>query len=448
MNRVFCVALCVGVLVAGCSSGLAVSEPNGSPPVSSAVATTSSVPVTESTTTSTPGPAGTGEALDDASSGPLPQSVESQADLMRLLKLTPFFSDRTVNIRLHDYEFERESPGIEPYDGPSDEAAVREYFSPTGYFRTLTFLNYRSPLAIAAWREEFGFSLVDVEQIVDSSETGRPLFILSTTRTPVEIATAVQSDETWGPRLTQADEGPATVYSWGDDYQSDLRSTTAGRELGEAGQLAVLDDVVVRTHGRPELDAVLAAAEGGDSLAVHEPTAQTVAALLRQGAYLVHGSSDVRERDDPFFLMDSAGAIRGTVTNGSVRVTNSPGTATVGTGTSSGDMERSPVQFLEGFDFVAVGHAAVEGRVDGLVAFHFDSPEQAAENAARFALLVDRGRDLFGPRGHLENLGSPLIGVDGSVVVARFEQPRRDGRGEPQLLELFRRESTLFWRAG
>jgi hypothetical protein len=394
------VVLGVIALLVACSTGDAAGpSTTDSPAITRPVATTTTLAATTSLETTTTG-------FPDAELQPVPPPVASQADLVSQLAFAPNRPGH-ANVVVHDHAFQREAVGMGPYDGPLDQGSVLEYLSDTGFLDVWHLATNERLLAdVAAWRDDLGFAPIDVQQLVAVSNVLRPLWIARTTRSIEQIDAAVTTNEQWSGELTVTTEGEATVYAWGEDYMGDLRRSSPGRLQGVGGQLAVVDDLVIRTHGRQELDPALAAIAGAEpSLADSPEIAETVGVLQEQGAAWIVGSLEI------------AG----------VRQWRS-------------EEAEGEYTYVWPYEFVAVGNAFPGGEAQGLLAFHYSDPLTADESAGRLLNMILTTEDRMG-RAVIDEVGPPMVGVEGTIVVARFTDMQRPD----SLLQLLQLQAPLFY---
>lgn len=115
---------------------------------------------------------------------------------------------------------------------------------------------------IDAFREELGFSVLDVDRSLDVLSPPEQALIMETSVDPAQIDEAVRSDPVWSPLLDVDTVAGHEVYDWDDGAAvstPDPGRSTAARPLGRGGQLAIVDGTVTRTVSRSTLVATLGA---------------------------------------------------------------------------------------------------------------------------------------------------------------------------------------------
>jgi hypothetical protein len=419
-NRVLLLTLVAVALVgAACDSG-------GSGEASSTSAAASTT-VTSTTVTSTTGSSSTTVPLALACPTlDLEAAVaEGTGAILEWLALVPDTESNRAYLTIQDFAYGRERLGIGPYSGEFDAESVDAYLQAVYSDQVLFTWYLYHPRVIAeteAWRAEWGFTMFEVTHEVIAGEAPRYIRLLGVPGMADAIDQAVRSDPVWSEYLTATENAGVTVYDWGD-YETHLELSTTLRPLGEAGQLAVADDVVVRTDGFGELDPVLGVLEGTYPSLADDAQYEDVAQMLeRLGAAAVFVSADVVEQGN---------------------------LSTIAPGLLDRDemiawfFEDNPL--LAPYEVVGIGGVPHLDGITAIVVLEHDSEELAVENAERFCQEVLTGWPRMGPvPTWQEQLGVPEIAAEGTLMIARFPSGP-DGPSWFVLSSNLLSGETLFW---
>lgn len=253
--------------------------------------------------------------------------------------------------------------------------------------------------AAAAWRQAFGFSLLDTRVGGEAGTPPNVIDVFATTVDPAAIDAAVAADERWSDRLTTVSHAGADYYDWGEDF--DPERTDAVRPIGVGGQLAVVDGAVVRTTQVTAMQAALTAAGGdGGSLADRDEVREIVDALVARGVYNL-------------LLADSAPP-------------SDP---------------RIPGGVLAPYAWVGAGMALVDGHHQNVIVLRHTDAATAATNAERFEALISDGESAVNAAPWSEVLSVVSIEVEGQTMIAVLDVIE----GNPRIwLDAFVRADNLY----
>ena len=318
------------------------------------------------------------ETAPTTSAVPALPATEPRRPLVDLLGRIPDTGNHRDSVAIWDFELARRQAGVPEFtelDSGSD--ALRDQHK---WFIPWSTLDPRG-LEVDAWEEEFGFSLLDIDQEVMAGHSPRLAVWYFGSMSPEAIHEATAQDPTWSSRLTIA-EGPGFVlYDWGTG-PSDLTLASAARPRGNPGQLAVLDGAVVRTTS---LEAMVEAIADTPAL-VEVPSLRACAETL-----------------------SDAGAAW-------IRIS----TVTYGASRSNPEGEQRANLFLAEWEAAGVGlRIGPDGTGWGFVVLAHDSEAAALENSERLRNDVTTGSTAHG-NPYAELVQAPVVTVDGSTVLLRF----------------------------
>jgi hypothetical protein len=376
----------------------------------------STAPTTNLTTSTTPSPTTTIEPDCSTTFDEPTARAEDGSGLLDWLEVIPWTRDSFLYFAVHNYTLIREQAGIDPYTGSDDPSEVRAYIAATYPGLLGAFFSRTNPAEVSAWRSEFGFSFLEIEQELDIGRTPlHALHLFRVTVPPETIDQAVRNDPLWSPDLAIEYTNGATIYDWGD-YESDLERATEARHIGEAGELTVVDNLVIRSDGHDDLDPVL------DGLSDRLPTLSAIAEYQSVAAAL-----------------DDLGA---SVAIMSAEVILPGGTVPRGF-TLEEFLDQNPM--LSPYLLIGIGRTQTDEGVAAVVVLYHDSARHASENAERFCQEVATGFSTETAQARWEEtLGLPSIQVSGRLMIAQFPaQPRQDAWS--RLQHAWVSGDTLFW---
>lgn len=232
----------LGLFAASCSGAsetTAAQDADDRPELSTTTGTSTTTTSTSTTTIATTAPA--------ADLGPLEA----------MLALVPNTREYGKYVVINDYRAAIAALGQEPPSG-DDTEAVREFLSalttqtsppilvlPVGFGDRA--------FEIEAWKEQFGFSFLDVDRDVLAGQPPDELFAVQGAFAPGAIDSAVKADPVWSDDLTEAEHDGEPYFLWSDPMVSAFDKASGPRPLGRGGALAVVGDETVFRSVNPEV---------------------------------------------------------------------------------------------------------------------------------------------------------------------------------------------------
>lgn len=374
MRRLALLLVAIGTLGLAACGG---SEQASPEPAAPAPAPAESVPAEPA-----PGPA------ESAPVAPAPAESappEPAAEDGWILALARRVGPGATSIAAIDHEAVREANGL---DRPGDDPdAVADYLAATasgdGPAIELTFLSPRSAADVDAWRDEIGFSLVDLDRELTAGDPPDDVLVVAGDLDAGRVLDRL--GQTAG--ATTAEHAGVPYVAVGEDGKTSLRDRTTVRSLGESLRVAADDGVAVLAPTTAAIEASIDAADGGPSLADDPALAEVVRALEAEDVYGAFAWTDV--------------------------------SGFAASGILDRDGKPVPGPFVAPYRALGVGAATADG-APLLVLAYLHADEAAATAAVdRVRAVVEQGTSLTGrPWSRLVEVES--IEARGAVVVARL----------------------------
>lgn len=316
--------------------------------------------------------------------------------LTGLLTLVPDEGDASAFVVVNDLERAAETAEIDRPPTDADEDELADWFTALSTdeepgLGAAPFGNYGiSAIEGEAWREEFGFSLADVDADILAGEPpgNHQAFVGDFDEDAVDEA--VESDPAWNELLETTEYDGLTYYSWGEDEEINPGQVSDVRRLGESLRLFVDGEAGVAYLARStevmeeNLDAFLGEAT---NLAEHELIGPMAEALDDAGAH-----SAVLSDDDEAIDQISESADEGPA--------------------------------LAPYDAFATGAALIDGHPHLVVVLANPDEETAEANADRLADVVANGESGIRAEPWSEVLGDGRIDTDGRLTIGVFPTER------------------------
>jgi hypothetical protein len=194
-----------------------------------------------------------------------PRATTTEADLTpwaELLAAVPDSAEtRAAPITFYDYVRDRLVQSIDLPPAGADDTALAAYESAIGYTHPPF-----EPDAPTDLRDELGFDVGDLDQVVVVGTAPDELVIARGRFDTQAIDDAVHADPTWSSILETSDYNGTTVYAWGDD-DAVTTTTSSVRPRGESRRYAVSGNAIIWGRSTAQVDASIdAAASVGPSL--------------------------------------------------------------------------------------------------------------------------------------------------------------------------------------
>lgn len=301
-------------------------------------------------------------------------------DFLALLATVPDTPDTRIYVLLNDYGAAAAQAGLlRPASESSDTEAA-------GYLSDLTF-EHRLGLSalpaiwgpnvasVEAWRNELGFSILDVDRDVFAGVPPHRYRIMLGRIDPENVQRAVVSDPNFSDLLETAEHHDTKYFTWGSQAEADLSRKSAARPVGRGGQLAVLDDRIIWTLNEGAMEAALDTRSGTTpSLAEFEDF--HLAALS----------------------LESVGAYTAILTNGVLAVEDVVRFASAQRPEAAEEIRRLQAEsgFLLRYTALGIGASLGSDGAPRAVIVLVNSDEDAAlENATRLEDIITNGRSVF-----------------------------------------------------
>lgn len=274
---------------------------------------------------------------------------------------------------------------------------------------------------IGAWRDEIGFSILDVDAAVEAGvvpDEVRAYLGADATR----IDTAVRADPVWSDDLERRQRRAGTLYDWGET--PDTERAGASRLFGEAGALLVDGDVAVRTSNAAVMGEVIATLGGAarpiESLADDPAVMEVASTLERLGVYSAILSDTLISGEEEFSLSD--------------RATSSSRRRWAGFNGSVATLE--PYRLL-GFGLARDVDAET---LISVIVIANESPGAAVANAEALRRTIDEGSSFRTAQFWRDTMEIRTIGSAGSLTIAVVEPATADAVAQAWL-----QRDSLFW---
>ena len=269
------------------------------------------------------------------------------------------------------------------------------------------------PVALA---DSFGIEICEVAGAVEPNTPGD--LVLQVTTDVDDVDRAVHGDPAWSERLTTAEYAGVMFYDWGDGIDTTFGERTPARPVGTAGQLAFVDQIVIRTRERAQLEVYLDAP--GQSVLERRHVREAVALLEGSGAHsfvLTEGA----------YFFDPVGLLGEIASPESIE-----------------DIEADRADLLLGWHLLGLG-ASLDDVGDPVlvVVMAHSSNEEAEENVQRFTALVNSGTSLRAGVPWSEFLTLEDVAVEGSYLTARLHAVEDRPPLSMALNALFSRDSLF-----
>lgn len=309
-----------------------------------------------------------------------------------MLSLVPDTEDARRLVVINDFAAARDALGLEQPDAGDDEAIAEHVveFARAGVTEPSEISGWGS-VQFDAWRDELGFSPIDIEQDVTAGASPELIQALVGRFDRQAVEEALESDPTWSDALETAEHDGTEYWQWGQDSDMDLERISPARRRGESARMALIDDTLLWARSTASIERLIDAADGGDSLADDDAFSDMAAALDEAEAYAAVLS------DEPI----------------------------------PPDPRATPAQRARGGPtlgpYLAYGSGAAgeaDDRLMILVLAHADD-EAAEDNVARLRDVVEEGVSRSTRRPWRDVLDIADLRADGRLVVAvlRTEQP-------------------------
>lgn len=353
----------------------------------------------------------------------------AQTPFVRLLAVVPDDPAFTRFVLLTDYHAAADAIGVTVptidtpgTTGSGAEPEVIDYLTallgpptegePRAAARSIGYVDAADLADVWAWRDEFGFSIVDT---VAAVEAGLPPEMISAHVVAVtehDVDDAVRTHAVWSDRLVDTEHAGIPYYQWGTDAEINIDRRTAGRPLGRGGQLALIDTVAVRSVLDSAMVGALSAIGDNRTLAANGDAMAVVDALVERGVYSM--------------LLTSEGP------SAPREPTSTPPLA--------------PYQWLGAGIAFDAGGALDEGTFLNVVVLHHADEAAAAVNLERLEQLIDQGSSVVtdAPWSSIYRIRS--VGTEGVRTIAVLEIV--EGANPETWLRSFVAYDSLYWMQG
>ena len=337
-----------------------------------------------------------------------------------LLSVIPATEGALDTVSLSDYQ--RARNGAAPPGVDADDAEIDRWY------REIERASRLWPVAfggrhseIGAWRDEVGFSILDVDAAVEAGvapDEARAYLGVDSTL----VDAAVRADPGWSGELERRQRRAGMLYDWGET--ADPARAGASRLFGEAGRLLVDGDVAVRTSSAATMDDVIATLGGSarpmTSLADDPAVMEVASTLERLGVYSAVLSDTLISGEEEFSLSD--------------RATDSSRRRWAGF--------RGSVAMLEPYRLLGFGLARdvdAETLISVIVIAN-ESPTAAVGNAEALRRTIDEGSSFRTAQFWRDTIEIRTIGSAGSLTIAVVEPATADAIAQAWL-----QRDSLFW---
>ena len=304
--------------------------------------------------------------------------------LTALLASVPDSSENRRFVVYDDHARARALVAVEPPADPTDEDDVGEYLVELSgpepddlALNVSSFFDGDTLRAATGWAVEFGVPVGAMDSTVVAGELPDHIRIADGTFDVERVGDAVLADPFWGDVVVEESYAGRSYLDWGDD--NDFERITAVRPVGQAGQLAVSTDRVIRTNTREGVEAALDAEAGERSSLADDPAFRSVAEAL-----------------------DAAGIH-------AALLTDEPWSAAI-----DGDP-------LSGVEVIGLGTArSAEGDDELVVVLRAEDADAAARNADGLRAIIENDESLTRQVAWSEVLEIIDLSAEGELTVARL----------------------------
>ena len=319
-----------------------------------------------------------------------------------LLGLAPATGDYRTQVTVVDLAAARNLADIAQ---PPHDAEIGDYrklfFAPDAVVQALTPGTFQSRSAdIDKWRNETGFSLLDVDAAIDAGEQPHVISVVLGRIDKAEVSAALKSS--FGPDATERDRDGEHIVSVGADDTLDVTRITAARPIGESVRAAIDDGSVRWVRSDTDLDAAIDVAHGGRSLMDDKGFRAAADALDRERAYQA-----------VFLAQPKSFGIDAVL-----------GTSNMSPSQAAAARTQLQASALRPWRIAAIGDAVVDGHAEGvLVLVHADA-DAAKANADRLRMTLTSGTDPTAGRPYSDQMSSVEVRADDDVVIATMHLER------------------------
>ncbi|MEZ5100632.1 MAG: hypothetical protein R3C15_12700 [Thermoleophilia bacterium] len=350
-------------------------------------ADTTSEPAASPAEPTAPAPASgsTSAPPEPAPEPPASAPAEPAAEDGWILALARRVGPGATSLAAIDHEAVRQANGL---DRPGDDPdAVADYLAEVSGGDApaieLTFLSPRGAADVAGWRDEIGFSLVDLDQELTAGDPPDDVLVVAGDLDGGRVLDRLGASD----GATAAEHEGVPYVAVGEDGKTSLRDRTTVRSLGESLRVAADDDVAVLAPTTAAIEASIDAAAGGASLADDPALAEVVRALEAEDVY------------GAFAWTDVAGF--------------------AASGVLDRDGQPLPGPFVAPYVALGIGATVADGAPVLVLAFLHDDEAAAAAAVDRVRAVVEQGASATGPAWS-ELVEIESIEARGRVALARL----------------------------